>query len=332
MVREIEKTQTKQTGGQRPKQKPLDLQPIKLNIQPDQSDNAEDDSAPEPEYAPPRPTPLPYESDVLPPGGLTFNGLKKGNLLRGYYQHFHNPVDENGISRVEKNFNKEMETVLRRAEERNARQIDAFNWNPEDISENQLPDAIKSGLPEHRTLSSSKKSVIASQQQPATISARRAVSVLAVHTDRQNRNGPRPVSSNSTTRRPLSSIISGTKPAKPVVTKSGSTGNSSGEAASRTTLGYNKGRSASSMIHSRGNSQTIGERQPYRPTASRDFESELTITPARIRQVAPSQPQNSKPQFMSIFEDEDDDDLPPLQKPLLPSDDEDDEFELKLTI
>lgn len=336
MVREIEKTQNKQTGGQKTRQKPSEFQPIKLNIQHDNIDNTNDDGVPEPEYAPPRPTPLPYESDLLPSGGLTFNGLQKGNLLRGYYQHFHNPVDENGVSRMEKKFNQEMETVLRKAEQRNAQEIDQINWSLEDIMENQLSDAVinnKARQSAHSSLQQAESTL--SQKQPPTISSRRAASALAVHSDRQNRSVPRHVSSSATTRRPLSSIISGTKPARPVVTKPGLAGNATGEAASRTTLGYNKGRSASSMVHSRGNSQSASQRPQrpqLKPTAPRDLDSELTITPARIRQAASTVTEPSRPQFMSIFDDGDDDDLPPLEKPFLPSDDEEEEFELKLTI
>ncbi|TWU77511.1 hypothetical protein ED733_007274 [Metarhizium rileyi] len=331
MIRDIEKTQTKLPVAQKSGSKSVDLQPTKLNIQHD--DTVDDNAVPEPEYAPPRPIPLPYESDVLPPGGLTFNGLSKGNLLKGYYQHFHNLVDENGISRIEKQFNKEMETVLRKAEERNAQELDAISWSPEDVMNNQWPTAVANDSARSSAGSSLRKprSIIA-QKQPTTLSARRAASVLAVHSDRQNISVPRPASSSSTTRRPLSSIITATKPARPVITKPTSTGNSTGEAASRTTLGYNKGRSASSMVHSHGQSQSIRQRQQFKRTAPQELDSQLTLTPARIRQAALCNTESSRPHFMSIFDDGDEEDLPPLRKPFLPSDDEEDEFELKLTI
>ncbi|KHN95407.1 uncharacterized protein MAM_06684 [Metarhizium album ARSEF 1941] len=333
MVREIEKTQTKQTSGQRPKQRPVDPAPIKLNTEHDTRGGADDNGVPEPEYAPPRPTPLPYESDVLPPGGLTFNGLKKGNLLKGYYQHFHNPIDEDGISRVEKKFNQEMEAVLQKAEERNAREVNAIGWSPEDIEDNHFATAVANDSAKVLADSSLRKARTANfQKQPATISARRAASVLAVHSDKQNSHVIRPASSISTARGPLSTTIPGTRPARPVMSKPSSAGNSTGEVASRTTLGYNKGRSASFMVHSRGNSQPIRQRQQSKPAAPRDVDSQLTITPARIHQATLSSTESSRPRFMSIFDDENEEGLPPLQKPFAPSDDEEDEFELKLTI
>lgn len=333
MVREIEKTQTRQTSGQKTKQKSANLQLIKPDIEHDKHDNVNDNEVPEPEYAPPRPTPLPYESDVLPPGGLTFNGLKKGNILKGYYQHFHNSIDENGVSRMERKFNKEMEIVLRKAEERNAQEINAISWSPEDIEDNQLPTVAPSDRAKPAADFSLRETRAAgSQMQLASISARRAASVLAVHSDRHNGNVPRSASSSSATRRPLSSIISRTRPARPVITKPSSNGNSTGEAASRTTLGYNKGRCASSMMHSHGKSQPVRQRQLPKPAAPQDLDSQLTIIPARIRQARSCNTESSRPQFMSIFDDEDEGDSPPLQKPFPPSDDEEDEFELKLTI
>lgn len=318
MVGEIEKTRSKQTSVRKPKKHPADLQPVKFSIQSDFAETPSDE-VPEPEYAPPRPTPLPYESDVLPPGGLTFNGIKRENLLKGYYQHFHNPVDENGVSRMEKKFNDEMAALMHQAEERNAREVAAFDWSPEDMADNR-----KSIIP-------LTKADIATRKQAPTISARRAASALAVHSDRRSRSALQPVSTTSqATRRPLSSIITGAVPAKPVVTKPNYSGNSTGEAASRTTLGYSRGRSASSIVHMRGASHSAKQQLPLRPAPSHDAEANLTITPARLRQAASGTTEQSRPQFMSIFDDADEE-LPPVQRPFLHSDDEE-EFELKITI
>lgn len=87
------------------------------------------------------------------------------------------------------------------------------------------------------------------------------------------------------------------------------------------------------MMHSRSASQSNAhQNHTTRHAVSLDVEPELTITPARLRQAAASNTQAARPKFMSIFDDADDDDLLPLQKQFLPSDDEDDEFELKLTL
>lgn len=335
IVQEIEKTQTKHATIQKPKQKPLDLAPIKFAIQPDQDEPSGDED--EPEYAPPHPAPLPYESDVLPAGGLTFEGLKKENFLKGFYEHFHNPVDENGVSREDKKFDEEMQAVLKKAEERNARETAELDWNIDDIAETatairRKPESFKAAEPVP-----SKTMKRATAKNPPTITSRRAASALAIRTDSQRPTATKPALSNKPARRPLSALIPGSRLAKPVaVAPATSPGNAVGEAASRTTIGYNKGRTASSMIHPRGGGVCNRPNQPVKTVGSRDTDPELTITPARIRQGvlgrdSPSE-QLPRPQFLSIFDDVDDEDLPPMRGPYLGSDDEEEEFELRLTI
>ncbi|KAG6011980.1 hypothetical protein E4U43_008011 [Claviceps pusilla] len=329
-VRDIERTQVKKTSSRKLKKQPASLQPVNFNIQSDISDGPEAD-LPKPEYAPPRPTPLPYESDVLPPGGLTFNGLKRENLFKGYYEHFHNPVDENGISRMEKKFNDEMAALMRRAEERNQQEIGAFVWSPEDLADNMTSNLCEA---KRDSASIARSGSSASHRQAPTVHARRAASALAVHSDKQTRNALRPVPvTGQVTKRPLSAIITGTRTANPVVTRPTTSGNTTGEVASRTTLGYSKGRSASSIVHMRSASHAVKQQLPLRPAPPTQTASNLTITPARLRETVSGTTEQSRPQFMSIFDDADDEDLPPVRGPLFPSDDEDEEeFEFKLTI
>ncbi|KAG5929402.1 hypothetical protein E4U42_005974 [Claviceps africana] len=329
IVRDIERTQAKPTSSRRLKKQPANLQPVKLNVQPDILDDA-DDELPKPEYAPPRPTPLPYESDVLPPGGLTFNGLKRKNLFKGYYQHFHNPIDKNGVSRNEKKFNNEIAALMRRAEVRNREEIGAFNWSPEDLAEGMT---WNSGQLKTDGSAIARSGSSASHRQAPTVSARRAASALAIHPDRQARNASQPAPITSQVpKRSLSSIITGTKPANPVVTRPRTFGNSTGEVASRTTLGYNKGRSASSMVHRRGESHAAKQQLPFRPPPPTQTGSNLTVTPDRLGEAVSGTTEQSRPHLMSILGDADDEDLAPVQAPLFPSDDEEEEFEMKLTI
>ncbi|KAG6038191.1 hypothetical protein E4U41_004476 [Claviceps citrina] len=322
----IEKTQPRQTSSRKLKKRPADLQPVKFDIS-----EAIQDELPKPEYAPPRPTPLPYESDVLPPGGLTFNGLKRENLFKGYYQHFHNPVDGNGVSRVDRKFNDEIATLLRQAEERNLQEIAEFDWSPEDLAENATPNLCPA-KPDASSVAGSGRT--APHKQAHSVCARRAASALAVHSGRQSRSDLRSMSATGhVSKRSLSSIITGAKAAKPVATKPTTSGNSLGEVASRTTLGYSKGRLASSIVHMRTASLSTKQQLPLRPAPSNHVDSSLTITPARLRQAASSTAEQSRPPFMSIFDDADDEDLPPVQKPVFPEDDEEqEEFEMKLTI
>ncbi|KAL7949209.1 hypothetical protein V8C42DRAFT_313631 [Trichoderma barbatum] len=136
IVNEIEKTQIKNITTQKRKQKQrqrqAELAPKNLFSQLRDGQDADHD---EPEYAPPNPQPLPYQSDVFPRSGLTFKGLSKGNLLKGYYEHFYNPVDAHGVSRMDRQLDNEIETAIEKAIERNEHDTDEFTWNSADIAD-----------------------------------------------------------------------------------------------------------------------------------------------------------------------------------------------------
>lgn len=313
IVKEIEKTHLGPPTAQKPKQKMSNLVPA-FEVQADKHSN--DD---EPEYAPPQPKALPYESDVLPKGGLTFEGLKKKNLFKGYHAHFHNPVDENGISRMDRKFQREMDQVTQRAIERNQQDLDTLDWSVADL---QTPQPKKSApvqpMKENRVILE-KKQPLQRQRQAPTLNSKRAASALGLQPSRSRATVAKPAVPQVLARRPLTSLSKNKPVAKDDITTA-----SPGEAASRTTIGYNKGRAASNMIY--------GQKKE-RPTTSHAVGSmpdpNLTITPARLGQASPEK--QSRPQFTSIFYDDDESEFAPIECPLSLSDDEE-EFEMKLDI
>ncbi|KAL7913573.1 hypothetical protein GGI35DRAFT_437879 [Trichoderma velutinum] len=135
-VNGVEKTQLKSIASQQRKQKQrqrqAELAPKNLFSQ---LRGGQDPDQDEPEYAPPNPQPLPYQSDVFPRSGLTYKGLGKDNLLKGYYEHFYNPVDARGVSRMDKQLENEIETAIEKAIERNDHETDEFTWNSADIAD-----------------------------------------------------------------------------------------------------------------------------------------------------------------------------------------------------
>ena len=323
MIKQIEKTNTKPTTTQKPKQKPLEFAPIKskLEIKPDEEEIPEDE---EPEYAPPPVQPLPYESDVLPKGGLTFEGLKRENLFRGYYQTFHNPVDDDGVCRKDRELEMEMKAATERAIMRNDREVDELDWNALD-----KPETAPSQNKLHsETVVLRGPASKGRQLQPSTLSSRKAASTLGIKSEPTRLNTVRRVPPVKTARPPMP-LAKGSKVNKPSLsTKVMLDGSTAAEMASRNTLGYNKGKAAATMVHA------------PRPDASRAASGagarvpKLT-TPAHSRQGTLSNEASSEamtqPPFMSIFADEgDDEDLPPIRGPLSLSDDEDEEFEMKL--
>lgn len=332
IVKEIEKTQLKPTA-----QKPKPKSSLQIEVKNDQEESP--DNGEEPEYAPPKPADLPYESDLLPPGGLSMEGLKKENLFRGYYEHFINPIDENGVSRQDKQFEQEMKAVMDKALERNERDLEELDWNFADVSETSKLLKKKPGAPEVAEAKMARKvRGTAPHNQPSTIRSRKAASALSIPSDTQKKQStrPAPAPAPAPARRPLSAMISGQRAWKPVprATRTPVAGNGTAEVASRTTIGYNKGKSASSIVHSRAQSQPSLSGWTTKTPVLRDDESDLTITPARVRRAGfgagPGPVEGPRPQFISIFDQEgDDEDLPLMSCPGLPEDEEE-EFELKL--
>lgn len=332
LVKDIEQTQLKPTA-QKPKQRPVGLAPLEIRLKEEQKTFEPQEE--EPEYAPPKPKDLPYESDCFPKDMLTLDGLKKGNLLKGYYQHFYNPVDDEGISRQDREFAETMKKVAARAEEKNKRETDALTFNINDLSDDE--EQVKKPAPKSSLLDASgRKTNGIRTKQPSSLASRRAASALSIHSDTSSNSKGPTMARPTGIRKPLTSLYQGRKPAARniVPVKRSHAESATGEAASRTTIGYNRGRSASSLVSARRCRTDVrgGTQRLVKPSGTvSPTQSDLTITPSRFSQaVQKDQETKPLPQFMSIFdEDGDDDDLPPLSQPLHISDDEDEEFELK---
>lgn len=332
IAQDIEQTQLKPTA-QKPKQRPVDLAPLEIRLKEDQKTVEQQED--EPEYAPPVPKDLPYESDCFSKDMFTFEGLKKDNILKGYYQHFYNPIDDDGVSRQDREFAETMKKVAKKAEEKNKQETDALTFNIDDMSDSEAQ--VKPALKTAMATSSEQKIKGIRARQPSSLASRRAASALSVHSDASSSSSRASTVARTTKmRKPLTSLYRGRKPAARSVlpARASHAESATGEAASRTTIGYNRGRSTSSMVNAqrRGAGAPVGTQRVVKPTEMvRSVQSDLTVTPARLRQAAQKQQEvKSRPQFMSIFdEDGEDDDLPPLSQPLNISDDEE-EFELEL--
>ncbi|KAL4728419.1 hypothetical protein ACLX1H_005164 [Fusarium chlamydosporum] len=333
LVKDIEQTQLKPTA-QKPKQRPVDLAPLEIRLKEEQKTIEPQEE--EPEYAPPKPKDLPYESDCFPKDMLTLEGLKKDNILKGYYQHFYNPVDDEGVSRQDREFAETMRRVAVKAEQKNKQETDALSFNIDDLSDNE--EQVKKPTPRTALLDTSeRKAMDIRTKQPSSLASRRAASALSIHSDASSNSKVPTVARPTKMRKPLTSLYQGRRPAarNAVFAKTSHAESAVGEAASRTTIGYNRGRSASSVVGAqrRVAGAPVVARRLIKPSETvGSVQSDLTITPARLRQaIQKEQEVKPRPQFMSIFdEDGEDDDLPPLSQPLHISDDEDEEFELKL--
>ncbi|EEY18088.1 conserved hypothetical protein [Verticillium alfalfae VaMs.102] len=320
IVKELEKTDAKQNTIQKPKNKGPVVDPLKVAVHIDLGGDEH-----EIEHAPLRVKDLPYESDVFPEGGLNFDGLKKENMFKGYYNHFYNPLGEDGLRFEDRKHEERMQKALKKNDEEIIHDIDSMDWSVSDVPETRKLVQKKTAPVANLTKMNIKPSV----KYPATINSRRAASALSMtdgSTVRAKKLPDVPV------RRPISSLLPGKRVAKAPTAPSKSVAAESavGEAASRSTLGYTKGRSASSLISGRAPMPgTVTETARTNPPTSA---SALTVRrdPAPQKRQTTEEEQQSlqRLQFLSIFEPEDDIDVVGSAPQF--DNDEDEEFELKL--
>ncbi|CAK7209711.1 hypothetical protein SBRCBS47491_000534 [Sporothrix bragantina] len=276
IVREIEQSQKQQqrpmpqTGGRRPKAATPRANSFKLSVLndagvqsgSDKKDGHEEDI----EYAPPRVPARPYESDVFPDGVLTFAAFQPQNRLRGVYDHYYNPVDEtDGVPLRDKAFAEQQRRAFEKLDIRVQEDLDAFDWSIGDVPASKEYFANKRKQQQDKETSKP-----AQAPPPATIASRKAASALAVSSTKTNRPlgastsalqtkakaAPLNASSTSSVSTSLLSGLPLRKPrAAPTTTmplrpksRVGNVNHPVAETASRTTLGYNKGRTALSLV------------------------------------------------------------------------------------
>lgn len=289
------------------------------------------------EYAPPKPKDIPYESDVFPDGVLTFEGLKPENLFKGYYQYYFNRVDGDGKTAMERDMEERQKLSFERGDEQIRKDMDEFDWSIGDIPESKDVFKKKVSAAPVATAMASKKLARPLPKQPSTIASRKAASALAMSTKRAGitQSPLTKIAAPAAAKAPARGfLLPKRKPAQPAPQPTLPTERRvPAVAASRSTVGYNKGRSVSSAVHGPSN-DSVGRpsqnqvaprpRAFLRTASTTSTSSEATITPARFAQS--SKEVIKKPDFLSIFDADEDEDN--LGGGLPPMDDEDDDFQL----
>ncbi|KAI0012837.1 hypothetical protein F4779DRAFT_535245 [Xylariaceae sp. FL0662B] len=346
-VQEIEKSQAKVSTVARPKQKQPQVESQKLNVHAETDPLSEDDV----EYCPPKPKDLPYESDVFPDGVLTFEALKPENRFKGFYQYYFNPVDEHGVSLADRQLEERNRKAMEEGDKRIKEDMDKFEWCIEDELDSSTFAKKKTSAPASGpTHSKSAAKEPITQRAPSTIRSRKAADTLAMDdtTKSLQRRAARSTEASKAPKKTTPFAISGLKTRKrPNVQASSiprktSTEHKNIEATSRTTIGYNKGRSTASLL-AKGTVQpstaTAKAPSPVSDTALPN-DSDQTITPARYAHNRASsaiedQQWKERVPFLSIFnpeigEDNDDCDLLTGGLPSNMCEEEEEDFELKL--
>ncbi|KAK4203762.1 hypothetical protein QBC40DRAFT_218892 [Triangularia verruculosa] len=316
----------------RPKQVAPQTGPAKVEVRADaQTPITPDDDV---EYCPPKPKDLPYESDVLPDGALTFQGLKPENLFNDYYRYYFNRVDAQGKSAMEREMEERQQQNFKRGDEQIRSDMDEFDWSVSDAPESRDIFQKRQETIKVEALPVVKKVTGFGSRPPSTIASRRAALALAAPINSVRGAPTKTAKSVPTTmtrkpqprglllpkRKPADDILQpGTLPRERATSIS----------ASRSTLGYSKGRSASSVVHGRKESVSrMPEVAPKPRPLSRCMStassgSEATITPARFAQ---SSQDWKRPDFLSIFDADDDEST--MGGAVPPLDDEEEEFQI----
>ncbi|KAK6603072.1 hypothetical protein H4I96_05840 [Botrytis cinerea] len=238
--KDLEKTVSKQTSARRPKHKVSEK--VKIDVHGDESPLNDV----EVEYMPPRSKDLPYDSDTFPTGCLNYDMLKPENLTKGALSEFYNTNDKSGRSKLERDL--EISSV-ERAKKTDAQILASMeeDWTVGDVPETFR--SFKTKGPSKQTKATvpkeQKPKAPISSRGPTAIASRRAASALST----LPRSAMEPYKRPSTAiPRPTSSLLRGRKtPTFAPVTNSTMRATAA-TAASRSTIGYTKGRSASNVL------------------------------------------------------------------------------------
>ncbi len=232
--------------------------------------------------------------------------------MRGIWENYHVKVDENGVNQMEREYEKAYQKSAAKADEQ-IRKMMEEDWTVGDVPETfrhlrKKPSAPKQEVlrPRPTNTSHSKKLPSIPDKGPATITSRKAVSALS--------NFPKaaPIPLKASRLAPKPSFLSRSKPApkRTVPSHASTMRHTAAEAVSRSTIGYNKGRSTSGALHPPPAPTTTlpAERKPralMRSASNLSSASDSTITPARFAQKANETEGWQNPKFLEAFLPED---------------------------
>ncbi len=321
--KDLDKTQTKPASAKRPKPKISHAETVKLSVHGDDAGPLEEREV---EYAPPKPKDLPYQSDDIPDDLFDSDMLKGPNLMRGWQKYYMNPTDEHGVSLKAKKLEEDLARALKETDEKVLKAIEDVDWTVGDVPETAISKSqAKAGaVSENSTNHGSKGGT--SSKGPGTIASRKAASALSVP-PRAPLAGIKHTKTTIPAKTPTSFMGQKKKATVPGPVDRPVMRHTAAAMASRNTIGYNKGRSASTMLHNVGGGL-------QRSTSNLSSSTDTTITPARLaeKQKADENLRWSRLKLLGAF-DSDDEDIEPCLKGGLPdclrsADDEEEEFVL----
>lgn len=322
--KELEKTQPKQTSARRPK-KVVHADAIKLEVHGDESPLTEERDV---EYCPPKPKEIPFECEDFPDGCLDYSALKPENMMRDIYQSYYQPMLKQQAAKHDKLTQETYERAVKEHDDSLMKMMEE-DWTIGDVPETfrhlrkkQTPAQVQ---PIVKVTDQVKKPTTMSNKGPATITSRKAASALSVVPKAA------PLAPKASKPAPKASFLYRPRAQLPPTMPSNASTmrHTAATAASKSTIGYTKGRSASGAL----NANTFKPERTglQRSVSNMSQGSDTTITPANFREA---EPEWKSPTFLKAF-DVDDDELEPGLRGVLPEclrrmDEDEEEFIMPL--
>lgn len=262
--------------------------------------------------------------------------LKKGNLMRGWLGAYNRPVDENGKTEMDRTYEASYAKAAKELDEHVLAAMDE-DWTIGDVPETfklqTRKKSAKDPLPLNPT-EQAKKAKITSRQGPPTLTSKRAASALSV-APKSTVAPPKTSFPKPAVFKPTIPLFGRNKTMAPVPTNPSTATVMRHTAAtvnSRTTIGYNKGRTASSILPRKNSTKSVSSvtaappvvrcRQGpalLRTNTTSSEASEATMTPLRFAEDERrrSSDELHRLTFLQAFE-VDDDELEPGLRGALP--------------
>ncbi|KAF2134030.1 hypothetical protein P153DRAFT_306831 [Dothidotthia symphoricarpi CBS 119687] len=258
----------------------------KVKIHQPEPESASEDDVPDIEYMPPKEVPLADDMDDYLPRDAKFPMFEGANMTRGVWETYHNPIEDDGRTRMQREFDEGLERDRKKRDE----QFDKL------FEEQQAKDDAE--MRRYFGIDESKKEAPKTNLKPAapkrtnsSLSTMRARSAAAALSSTSKPSYAAPTT--ATKSRLPNSLVSSKKPAKPLAERSASR-QAAAAAASKSTIGYAQGRASRSGPAVRKPLSNVTKPPPFsaatrRPaTASSIHHRSASAAPTVGRVQAPS--------------------------------------------
>ncbi|KAH0541920.1 hypothetical protein FGG08_003640 [Glutinoglossum americanum] len=241
------------------------------------------------EYMPPKPKELPDYPEDFPPD-MDYSQLQGENLTRGWFQHYYNPIDDDGISLAERQWEEQRKKADKQMDELMQRVIEDMPLIGYNVPEFPGDETFVSARSKREAEEQRRKEVAATTLKPtlarkpamttrgpSMATSKKAAKALSIKPESAKMATIRPKPAPKA-RIPTAFLVRSKNDNAPKPTNPSSMRHTAAITTSKTTLGYTNGRSASATLSQKApasnNKNTNTKRSPFTGSSS------STLTPA----------------------------------------------------